>query len=163
MGLSDAAEILGWDRRRVQTYISRGAFPEPIQRISNGPIWTREQIENYRVEREITVKLKYLKDNERDLAFSISDVYLIGLGKLAGIKQVSRYDGGTDILLNAAQAISTNFYDIEIDIDTHKETATVKYVDDKHDYEMTDRKVEYTIHTEKSEFGPVYFVTLVIR
>lgn len=47
-GLSDAAEILGWDRRRVQTYINRGAFPEPLQRLSSGPVWTRKQIEDFR-------------------------------------------------------------------------------------------------------------------
>lgn len=47
-GLSEAAEILGWDKRRVSTYRKRGAFPEPIQQLASGPIWTRKQIENYR-------------------------------------------------------------------------------------------------------------------
>src|SRR4029453_18753715 len=28
VGVSEAATILGWDRRRVATYVSRGAFPE---------------------------------------------------------------------------------------------------------------------------------------
>jgi hypothetical protein len=31
VGVSEAASILGWDRRRVATYVSRGAFPEPIE------------------------------------------------------------------------------------------------------------------------------------
>ena len=30
VGVSEAAAILGWDRRRVATYVSRGAFPEPV-------------------------------------------------------------------------------------------------------------------------------------
>lgn len=48
VGLSDAAKIIGWDRRRVQTYLQRGKFPEPIQRISSGPVWTYKQIEAYK-------------------------------------------------------------------------------------------------------------------
>lgn len=41
------AEILGWDRRKVQLYVKRGAFPQPIQYISSGPVWTVRQIEEY--------------------------------------------------------------------------------------------------------------------
>lgn len=48
VGVSEAAEILGWDKRRVSTYINRGVFPEPIQRLASGPIWTKKQIEDYR-------------------------------------------------------------------------------------------------------------------
>lgn len=47
-GVAEAAEILGWDKRKVSTYISRGSLPEPIQRLASGPIWTRKQIEEYR-------------------------------------------------------------------------------------------------------------------
>lgn len=48
VGLAEAAEILGWDRRRVSVYISRGKFPEPIARVAAGPLWTRRQIEEYK-------------------------------------------------------------------------------------------------------------------
>ena len=47
-GVAEAAEILGWDKRKVATYIKRGVFPEPIQKLSATPIWTVEQIEKYR-------------------------------------------------------------------------------------------------------------------
>jgi len=47
VGLAEVAEILGWDRRKVATYIKRGNLPEPIQRLRSGPIWTRKQIEEY--------------------------------------------------------------------------------------------------------------------
>ena len=30
VGVAEAAEIMGWDKRRVVTYIDRGSFPEPI-------------------------------------------------------------------------------------------------------------------------------------
>lgn len=48
IGLAEAAHILGWDRRKVATYISRDAFPEPITRVAAGPLWTRQQIEEYK-------------------------------------------------------------------------------------------------------------------
>lgn len=48
VGLAEAAGILDWDKRKLATYISRGSFPEPIQRLASGPIWTAKQIEDYR-------------------------------------------------------------------------------------------------------------------
>jgi predicted DNA-binding transcriptional regulator AlpA len=48
VGVQEAAEILGWDKRKIATYMSRGKFPEPIQRLASGSIWTRQQIEDYR-------------------------------------------------------------------------------------------------------------------
>ncbi|GAB7057361.1 hypothetical protein JCM16163A_41100 [Paenibacillus sp. YK5] len=47
-GVNEAAEILGWKKQKIVTYISRGVFPEPIQRLASGPIWTKKQIEDYR-------------------------------------------------------------------------------------------------------------------
>jgi hypothetical protein len=32
--------------------MARGKFPDPIQRLASGPIWTREQIESYKRERD---------------------------------------------------------------------------------------------------------------
>ncbi|MEB8637783.1 hypothetical protein P4H32_29310 [Bacillus cereus] len=48
VGVNEAAEILGWKKQKIVTYISRGVFPEPIQRLASGPIWTKKQIEDYR-------------------------------------------------------------------------------------------------------------------
>jgi hypothetical protein len=44
VGVSEAADILGWDRRRVATYVSRGAFPEPVAALASGRVWRREDI-----------------------------------------------------------------------------------------------------------------------
>ncbi|CAI8920974.1 DNA-binding protein [Priestia megaterium] len=52
VGVAEAADILNWDKRKIATYIKRGVFPEPIQRLSSGPIWTSTQIEEYRKKKE---------------------------------------------------------------------------------------------------------------
>ena len=38
---------MGWDKRRVITYIDRGQFPEPITWLASGRIWLREDVESY--------------------------------------------------------------------------------------------------------------------
>lgn len=47
VGVAEAAEIMGWDKRRVVTYIDRGHFPEPITWLASGRIWLREDVEAY--------------------------------------------------------------------------------------------------------------------
>jgi hypothetical protein len=47
VGVSEAASILGWDRRRVATYVSRGAFPQPIAALASGRVWRREDVEAF--------------------------------------------------------------------------------------------------------------------
>ena len=47
VGVAEAAEIMGWDKRRVITYIDRGSFPEPITSLASGRIWLREDVEDY--------------------------------------------------------------------------------------------------------------------
>jgi hypothetical protein len=47
VGVSEAASILGWDRRRVATYVSRGTFPEPIAALASGRVWRREDVEAF--------------------------------------------------------------------------------------------------------------------
>jgi hypothetical protein len=47
VGVSEAATILGWDRRRVSTYVSRGAFPEPVAALAAGRVWRREDVEAF--------------------------------------------------------------------------------------------------------------------
>ena len=53
VGVSEAARILGWDRRRVATYVSRGAFPEPIAALASGRIWLREDVEAFGADRAL--------------------------------------------------------------------------------------------------------------
>jgi len=48
VGLSEAAETLGWSKQQVSVYLQRGKFPDPLQRLASGPIWTLQQIEDYR-------------------------------------------------------------------------------------------------------------------
>jgi hypothetical protein len=47
VGVAEAAEIMGWDKRRVVTYIDRGSFPEPLTTLASGRIWLREDVETY--------------------------------------------------------------------------------------------------------------------
>jgi hypothetical protein len=47
VGVAEAAEIMGWDKRRVITYVDRGSFPEPITSLASGRIWLREDVEEY--------------------------------------------------------------------------------------------------------------------
>lgn len=46
-GVAEAAEVMGWDKRRVITYIDRGRFPEPIQSLASGRVWLRSDVERY--------------------------------------------------------------------------------------------------------------------
>ncbi|MEW8957835.1 MAG: hypothetical protein AB2448_01795 [Moorella sp. (in: firmicutes)] len=52
VGVKEAAEILGWDTRRVATYRSRGSFPEPVAELAMGPVWYRSQIEEYKKQKQ---------------------------------------------------------------------------------------------------------------
>ena len=47
VGLAEAAEMLGWDKRKLATYRKRGVFPEPVQELKSGPVWLRSQIIKY--------------------------------------------------------------------------------------------------------------------
>jgi hypothetical protein len=46
-GVAEAAQIMGWDKRRVITYIDRGRFPEPIQSLASGRLWLRSDVERF--------------------------------------------------------------------------------------------------------------------
>jgi hypothetical protein len=46
-GVAEAAEVMGWDKRRVITYIDRGSFPQPIQSLASGRVWLRSDIESF--------------------------------------------------------------------------------------------------------------------
>lgn len=47
VGIAEVAEIMGWDKRRVVTYLDRGSFPEPFARLASGRIWRRSDIEAF--------------------------------------------------------------------------------------------------------------------
>jgi hypothetical protein len=49
-GVAEAAGIIGWDKRRVVTYIDRGRFPEPLQSLAGGRVWLRDDVERYAAE-----------------------------------------------------------------------------------------------------------------
>jgi hypothetical protein len=46
-GVAEAAQVMGWDKRRVVTYIDRGRFPEPIQSLASGRVWVRAEVEAF--------------------------------------------------------------------------------------------------------------------
>jgi hypothetical protein len=46
-GVAEAAEIMGWDKRRVITYLDRGSFPEPLTSLAMGRVWLREDVEAF--------------------------------------------------------------------------------------------------------------------
>ena len=47
VGVAEAAEIMGWDKRRVITYVDRGSFPEPLTSLAMGRVWLREDVEAF--------------------------------------------------------------------------------------------------------------------
>ena len=47
VGVAEAAALLGWDKRRIFTYISRGRFPEPVAMLASGRVWLRSDVEAY--------------------------------------------------------------------------------------------------------------------
>ncbi len=49
-GVAEAAEVMGWDKRRVVTYIDRGRFPEPVQSLASGRVWLRADVEAFATE-----------------------------------------------------------------------------------------------------------------
>ena len=47
LGLADIARQLGVSKRTAQNYVSRADFPEPLGRISAGPVWMRRHVEEW--------------------------------------------------------------------------------------------------------------------
>lgn len=47
VGVAEAARILGWDKRRVATYIQRGSFPEPVESLAGGRVWAVDDIVDF--------------------------------------------------------------------------------------------------------------------
>lgn len=55
LGVAEAARLLGWDRRRIVTYVDRGVFPEPVAHLASGRVWRRADVEAFGATRR-TVK-----------------------------------------------------------------------------------------------------------
>jgi predicted DNA-binding transcriptional regulator AlpA len=47
VGVAEAAQILGWDRRRLITYVDRGSFPSPVASLASGRVWRRDDVEAF--------------------------------------------------------------------------------------------------------------------
>jgi hypothetical protein len=47
LGVAEAAALLGWDRRRVITYVDRGSFPEPLDALAGGRVWALDDIREF--------------------------------------------------------------------------------------------------------------------
>lgn len=47
LGVSEIAALLDVTRQRAHQLTARDDFPQPIQRLSNGPIWTRPSIQTF--------------------------------------------------------------------------------------------------------------------
>jgi len=46
-GVAEVAQIMGWDKRRVITYLNRGSFPQPFASLAATRVWRRDDIEAY--------------------------------------------------------------------------------------------------------------------
>lgn len=51
VGVAEIADRLGWDKRRVSTYVARGTFPEPVARLAMGQVWRWEDVERVALQR----------------------------------------------------------------------------------------------------------------
>jgi hypothetical protein len=47
VGVAEAAELLGWDKRRVVTYVDRGAFPPPMAALAGGRVWALDDVREF--------------------------------------------------------------------------------------------------------------------
>ena len=48
VGVAEAARLLGWDKRRVATYVRRGSFPQPVAELAGGRVWRRGDVVAFR-------------------------------------------------------------------------------------------------------------------
>ena len=48
LGVAEVSNLLGWDKRKIATYIKRGVFPKPVHIVKATPLWTEEQIIDYK-------------------------------------------------------------------------------------------------------------------
>lgn len=56
VGVAEAAAIMGWDKRRVITYLDRGTFPAPAATLASGRVWRRDDVERFAADRRRRAK-----------------------------------------------------------------------------------------------------------
>ena len=44
VGISEAAQVLGWSRQKTAVYYQRGKLPKPLARLRCGPVWKKKVI-----------------------------------------------------------------------------------------------------------------------
>lgn len=47
MGLAEVSEMVGKSKQYIKTYLERGQFPEPVKTLASGPLWIRQQIQEW--------------------------------------------------------------------------------------------------------------------
>lgn len=47
LGVAEAAELMGWDKRRVITYLGREKFPAPIASLAGGRVWALDDVREF--------------------------------------------------------------------------------------------------------------------
>ena len=93
VGHYEAAEILGWQKQQVAVYISRGKFPEPLQKLKSTPIWFKEDIEKFKESRMKMKKLEVTKVNGK--MYKLPEGYYAIEGRFGD--QVYRDDNGKNV------------------------------------------------------------------
>ena len=93
VGHYEAAKILGWQKQQVSVYISRGKFPEPLQKLASGPIWLKEDIEKFKESRLKMKKLEVTKMNGK--MYKLPEGYYAIEGRFGD--QVYRDDNGKNV------------------------------------------------------------------
>lgn len=48
VGQKEICNILGWSKQQVSNYYNNNRLPDPYQVVAGRPLWTRQQIEDYR-------------------------------------------------------------------------------------------------------------------
>jgi len=93
VGHYEAAEILGWQKQQVSVYISRGKFPEPLQKLKSTPIWFKKDIQKFKESRMKMKRLDVTKMNGK--MYKLPEGYYAIEGRFGD--QVYRNDNGKNV------------------------------------------------------------------
>jgi len=55
-GQSEFASELNWDERKLRVYYQRGKLPEPYAKAGSRPLWTREQVQEFKDSLNVPLK-----------------------------------------------------------------------------------------------------------
>lgn len=73
VGVTEAAEILGWPKGKVSTYHKRGKMPETLADLKGGPVWSKKDILNYKEESKMEITIA--KGNHGHVFFTTHSHY----------------------------------------------------------------------------------------